>query len=132
MNIKLTFISVLAATLLSSCGERLSGTWAVQKYEILIPGRQSILLNNIGTFTFRNDHTGTRLIKYSLMGIQYSDTSSFTWTFDRTYVTIKPAHSDSAKIWLIKKDEISFQRWQSTEGHGLVQIMDLKRLSYRD
>lgn len=112
---------------LTACSERLTGTWTVQRYEIVVPGQQTLSFTNIGTMTFKDDHTGTRSVHYSVLGQQRDDTSGFSWSYDNTYVTIQSNDSDFAKTWVIKDDNKNLQRWQSTNGRGQVQLLELKR-----
>ena len=122
-------VTLAAAGLIffASCSKRLVGTWNVQKYETMVPGQQPVSLSNIGTITFNKDYTGSKNIHYSVFGTQRENTSDFTWSYTASYVSIKTDDSDFAKTWLIKDNNRNLQRWQSTDGHGKIQILELRR-----
>lgn len=122
-----TASAVLFCFLLTSCSDRLVGTRTVQKYETMIPSQQTISLTNIGTITFNKDYSGAKDVHYAVMGTQRDNTGGFKWSYTKSYVTIQADDSDFAKTWLIKDDSKSMQRWQSTNGRGQIQTMELVR-----
>mgnify|MGYP006163342349 FL=1 len=50
-------LALVAILFLTSCSEKIVGTWNVQKFETIKPGEQNISLNNIGTITFNKNNT---------------------------------------------------------------------------
>ena len=118
-------LSLLLA--LASCSPRLVGTWTVQKYETMVPGQQGTSVSNVGTITFKKNYTGNKDIHYTVFGVQRDNTSSFTWSATKSYVTIHTTDSEFAKTWLLIKDDKNFQRWQATNGNNQIQTLELKR-----
>ncbi len=118
---------VALLTILSACSPRIVGTWNVQKYETLTPGKQNTSVNNVGTIEFRKNNTGNRDIHYNVMGIARENTGAFTWTYTKTYLTIKSSDSEFAKIWLLVENKRNFQRLQATNGKNQIQTLELRR-----
>ncbi len=119
---------LVAATLLSACAPPPPiGTWKVEKLETLSPGQQGATVTNVGTITFKKDNTGSKDLHYNSFGMQHDDTSTFSWSAGEKSVTIKGGDSDFTKTWLVQEDDKNHQRWQSTNGRGQVQTMELSR-----
>jgi deferrochelatase/peroxidase EfeB len=128
MNIRFSVLTVVLVCLfLSACSDRLTGTWKVQKYETVIPGEQTVTLSNIGTMTFNKDFSGVKDIHYNVFGEQRNDSGAFVWSHSDAYVTIKANDSNFSKTWLVKEDGKKMQRWQSTDGRGQIQTLELRR-----
>lgn len=119
--------ALLLCLLLSACSDRLVGTWKVQKYETVIPGEQTVSLANIGTMTFNKDFSGVKNVHYNVFGQQRDDSGAFVWSHTESYVTIKANDSNFSKTWLVKEDGKKKQRWQSTDGRGQIQTLELGR-----
>lgn len=115
------------AVLASACSPRIVGTWNVQKYETLIPGQQAISVNNVGTIEFNRNNTGNKDIRYNVIGIARENTGAFTWSYTKSYLTIKASDSEFAKIWLLVENKRNFQRLQATNGKNQIQTLELSR-----
>ncbi len=118
---------ILIGTLITSCSQRIVGTWMVVKSETKTPGQQGVSLTNIGTITFNSDGTGEKQFDYSVLGITQNDTLPFKWTVSDKFVTIKSQNSELAKTWVIMSNKIKTQNWVSTDGKNQVQILNLKK-----
>ncbi len=122
-------LAAFAVTILSltSCSQRLVGTWNVAKYENVTPGQQSISLTNIGTMTFKANNTGEKKLDYQVLGIQRNDELSFKWTGTEKYVTIENGGADFSKTWIILENKKKYQKWKSTDGANHIQVIELKK-----
>ena len=119
---------VIATTLLTSCSQRMVGTWTVQRYETTTPGQQGVALSNIGTMQFKGNGSGEKNLNYSVLGIQRDDKLPFNWTWnDGKYISIESNGSDFSKTWIIMTNKKKFQKWKSTDGTNNVQIIELKK-----
>jgi hypothetical protein len=120
-------IGVLTSVLFVSCSQRLVGTWNVQKYETTTPGQQGIVLQNIGTITFKGNNTGEKQLNYSIMGIVREDKVPFKWSLNERFLTIDSEGSDLSKTWIIMEDSKKYQKLKSTDGANEVQILELNK-----
>ncbi|MGN0001866.1 MAG: hypothetical protein ACI35V_00395 [Sphingobacterium composti] len=128
-NITLKLSTVLiSATLLTSCSQRLVGTWTVQRYETTSPGQQGVALSNIGTLKFKSNGTGEKNLDYTVLGINRQDKLPFKWSWsDGEYVSIESDSSDFSKTWIIMTNKKKYQKWKSTDGANNIQIIELKK-----
>lgn len=131
MKTKFNFFLILFLTgmLFSSCTSRLVGTWSIQKYETTRPDQQSVTLSNIGTMTFFKDGSGEKSVNYTLFGAAYSDDLQFKWTATDKLVTIDSQGSPFSKTWIMIESTRRTQRWQSTNGGTLVEVLELKKMT---
>lgn len=122
-------VGLLSVTLLAltSCSHKLTGTWAVEKYETTTPGKQGVVLSNIGTMTFQKEGSGMNDISYTVLGAKKNDNSSFSWSTFEDFVTINGENSDFSKTWIQLTNKKKAQRWVATDGRNEVQILDLKK-----
>lgn len=121
------FTLFLVAVVMTSCADRMIGTWTVQRFETTSPGQQGVKLTNIGTVEFKGNGTGEKKISYSAMGVTTNDLSPFKWTAtEGKYVTIESEASALAKTWIVVENKKKFQKWKSTEGSN-VQTIELKK-----
>lgn len=67
-TLKITAVA-LVSTLVTSCAQRLTGTWTVQLYETVTPGQPGVPLQNIGTMKFKNNGTGEKDLDYTVLDI---------------------------------------------------------------
>lgn len=118
---------VLVITLASCVGDRLVGTWEVVAFEMQQPGQQGVRVQNIGTITFNSDQTGEKEIQYAVLNQNFTDTLSFTWSKSEGYITLQGEGSEFAKTWIVVDDERTTQRWRSTDGNNMVQMLELKK-----
>lgn len=125
----LSSVGLLSVTLLAltSCSHKLTGTWTVEKYETTTPGKQGVVLSNIGTMTFQKEGSGMNDISYSVLGVKKDDNSSFSWSTYEDFVTINGENSDFSKTWIQLTNKKKVQRWVATDGRNEVQILDLKK-----
>lgn len=122
--ITLAFIAVLSLT---SCSEKIVGTWNVQKYETVKPGSQNISLNNIGTITFNKNNTGEKSLYYNVLGVETKDDVPFVWTINEPYITIESENSSLSKTWIMIENNRKSQKWKSTDGSNEIQTLELTK-----
>lgn len=120
-------VSTIIFSALTSCSSRLVGTWNVAKYETITPGKQNILLNNIGTITFNGNNSDEKNLNFQIMGIERKDQLKFDWTATEKYVTIKNGGEEFSKIWIILENKKNFQKWRSTDGTNQIQVIELNK-----
>lgn len=120
-------LALIAVLSLTSCSEKVVGTWNVQKFETIRPGQQNISLNNIGTITFNKNNTGEKNINYDVLGIQTTDNVPFSWRMNETYITIESENSELSKTWIIIESKNKSQKWQSTDGSNEIQTLELTK-----
>jgi len=123
-----TISAVLFITIFfSSCSHRLVGTWTVQNYETVEPGKEGVSAKNIGTMTFKRNGKGNKELTFSALGIWQVDKTPFTWSVDNNFLTISGEGSDFAKTWIIVEDKSKYQKLKSTDGANQVQIIELAK-----
>lgn len=122
--ITLALIVVLSLT---SCSEKIVGTWNVQRYETVKPGQQNISLNNIGTITFNKNNTGEKSLNYKVLGIETIDDIPFTWNLNEPYITIESENSSLSKTWILIEYKNKTQKWKSTDGSNEIQTLELTK-----
>lgn len=130
MTHKLFNFLFLATTILlfSSCSQRITGTWTIQRYETVTPGQTASSSSNIGTMRFKRNGTGEKNINYQMYGMQRRDTEPFKWTItDGQYISIDSRQSDFSKTWIIIENKRKFQKWKSTDGRNNIQTLELKK-----
>lgn len=115
------------ATLFSSCSHRMVGTWTVQNYETVEPGKKGVSANNVGTMTFKRNGKGTKELTFSALGIWKVDKTPFTWSVNENFLTISGEGSDFAKTWIISENKRKYQKLRSTDGANQVQIIELAK-----
>lgn len=120
-------LPVICLLFLASCAPRIVGTWNVEKLDSMVPGQVGTTLTNIGTITFNKDMSGNKDIHYTVFGVPRDNTSAFTWSYTKAYLTIKTDDSLFAKTWLLVSDKKNTQRFQATNGNNEIQTMELKR-----
>lgn len=121
------FIPLCAALLFvsSSCSHRLVGTWTVQKYENVSPGKKGVSVQNVGSISFDKDGTGQKEMNYTVLGVEKDDSTPFEWSATENYITIKSEDSDISKTWIYLENKSKSQKWKSTDGKNQVQTLEL-------
>ncbi len=128
MKTKLIFATIfLAGILLTSCSNRLVGTWTIQKYESVKSGQTSVSLTNIGTMKFLRNGEGEKNINYTIFGEVKEDNSLFKWKLSDKFINIDSQGSEFSKTWIIIKNNKKFQQWQTTDGSDQVVTLELKK-----
>ncbi len=117
------FISLLF--LLTSCAQRLVGTWTVKKYENVSPGEKGVSVQNVGSISFDKDGTGQKEMNYTVLGVEKDDSTPFEWSATENYITIKSEDSDISKTWIYLENKSKSQKWKSTDGKNQVQTLEL-------
>ncbi|HAV03305.1 MAG TPA: hypothetical protein DCW95_09060 [Chryseobacterium sp.] len=126
-TLKITAVALLS-TLVTSCAQRLTGTWTVQRYETVTPGQQGVSLQNIGTMKFKNYGTGEKDLDYTVLGLTRAEHAPFKWTWnDGKYVSITGDDSVFSKTWIIIENKRNHQKWKSTDGTNHIQILELRK-----
>ncbi len=129
MKTKFKFLFLfLIGIALTSCSSRLIGTWTIQKYETTKPEQQAITLINIGTITFNKDGSGEKNVSYIVFGENYFDDLEFNWTTENQYVTIEGQGSKFSKTWIMVESTRRTQKWHSTNGGALVEVLELTKI----
>ncbi|HRE76965.1 MAG TPA: hypothetical protein PLL09_03980 [Flavobacterium sp.] len=120
-------LSFVAVLFLTSCSEKIVGTWNVQKFETIKPGEQNISLNNIGTITFNKNNTGEKSLYYNVLGVETKDDVPFKWNLNEPYITIESENSSIAKTWILIENNRKSQKWKSTDGSNEIQTLELTK-----
>lgn len=120
-------LSFVAVLFLTSCSEKIVGTWNVQKFETIKPGEQNISLNNIGTITFNKNNTGEKSLYYNVLGVETKDDVPFKWNLNEPYITIESENSTIAKTWILIENNRKSQKWKSTDGSNEIQTLELTK-----
>lgn len=128
MKIIQSALVILIVLSLSSCTQRLVGTWNVERYEISKPGESGVKLSNVGTIEFKNRGLGEKTLSYTIFGRNRYDETPFKWVMqDNQYVSIESRNSDLSKIWIIMENTRKYQKWKSTDGVNNVEVLELRR-----
>ena len=118
---------ILTVVILTSCSNRLIGTWTIQKYETTAEGKQAVELNNIGTITFNRGGDGEKDITYTVFGNIKEDKTKFQWTSKDNYVKIESENSDFSKKWIVIYDNKKSQKWRSIDQNNQDEILELTK-----
>lgn len=127
MKKEIVYSSLCFIMILASCSPKMVGTWDITKYENKTVGGQDIKVTNIGTMSFKKDHTGVKQLNYSILSNQISDSSDFKWSKEEETITITGEGSQLNKTWIIIEDGKKNQKWKSTDGSNTVQVIELKK-----
>ena len=128
MKTKIIIIYIsLCGLFFTACSNHLVGTWNIQKYSTTKTGQASVLLNNIGTITFYKDGNGEKNLNYILSGEVKKDSLPFKWAITDKYIRIDSKGSDFAKTWVLTDNKKKFQKWETTDGSDLLEILELKK-----
>lgn len=127
MKKEIVYSSLCFIMILASCSPKMVGTWDITKYENKTVGGQDIKVTNIGTMSFKKDHTGVKQLNYSILSNQISDSSDFKWNKEEETITITGEGSQLNKTWIIIEDGKKNQKWKSTDGSNTVQVIELKK-----
>ncbi|SDD66851.1 hypothetical protein SAMN05421636_101362 [Pricia antarctica] len=119
------FIFISLPFLLTSCAQRLVGTWTVQKYENVSPGEKGVSVQNVGSISFDKNGTGQKEMNYTVLGVEKDDSTPFEWSATESYITIKSEDSDISKTWIYLENKNKSQKWKSTDGKNQVQTLEL-------
>lgn len=120
-------LSFIAVLFLTSCSDKIVGTWNVQKFETIKPGQQNISLSNIGTITFHKNNTGEKNLYYNVLGVETKDDVPFKWNLNEPYITIESENSSIAKTWILIENNRKSQKWKSTDGSNEIQTLELTK-----
>ena len=124
---KYVFMAMGLMFFMTSCSNKLVGTWQISKYESTRANESDISVSNIGTLTFKKNNTGTKAIQYNIFSNDYKDESPFTWQRTEETVTIESEGSQLSKTWIVTDDGNKEQVWKSTDGSKGVQTLRLKK-----
>lgn len=113
---------------LTSCSNKLVGTWNVDSYEVTKQGQQGAILKNVGTITLNKNGTASRNLDLSFLTNQTSNEVPLKWTSIKgETVTLTGEDKDFAKTWIIIKDNRKTQKWKATDGANGVQTLELSK-----
>ncbi|NVN94092.1 MAG: hypothetical protein HXX18_02290 [Bacteroidetes bacterium] len=128
MKTKIIIIYIfLFGILFTACSNHLVGTWNIKKYSTTKTGQASVLLNDIGTITFYKDGNGEKNLNYILSGEIKRDSLPFKWAITDKYIRIDSKGSVFAKTWVLMNTGKKFQKWETTDGSDLLEVLELKK-----
>lgn len=127
----LLFVAALAL-ILSSCSQKLVGTWNVDRYEVDNQKGQNFTTRNAGELTLKKNGTGEKNVNYNMFQNEFSDVQSFRWSMQGDdVITIRSTDSyeksDFDKTWIITTNTKKKQVWRSTDGKNAVQTLELSK-----
>ncbi|MGV3706682.1 MAG: hypothetical protein ACO1NU_15015 [Arcticibacter sp.] len=125
----LPFLTLAAALLsLSSCSEKIVGTWNIARYQRIVPGgKNEVTVTNIGTMKFKSNKTGEKEVKYSILNNKVESLTTFKWNLFDNYVTIHGADDEFNKTWIQVENSRKVQILKSTDGSDGVQVLELRK-----
>lgn len=102
---------------------RLEGTWNIDELKTLDQGIGTpTVIANIGTFTFKDDNTGSVTISF----LGQSETTAFTWSNTATTVTLNVS-GEPQEILTVSTNEKTKQVWTNTDSDGTVSTWTLSK-----
>lgn len=126
------FIAALAL-LLASCtaqsrlSSRLSGEWAIEKFESRTAAGSSSSIENAGSITFRSGGRGSQAFTTAIAHGGDAASTEFRWDNTANTVSIRSDGAEFPKVWIIVDSGRSKMRWFSTDSQGNVQVMELRK-----
>lgn len=125
------FVAALAL-ILSSCSQKIVGTWNVDRYEVDNQKGQNFTTRNAGELTINKNGTGEKNVSYNMFQNEFSDLQSFRWNLQGDdVITIRSTDSykksDFDKTWIITTNTKKKQIWRSTDGKNAVQTLELSK-----
>ncbi len=125
------FVAALAI-ILSSCSQKLVGTWNVDRYEVDNQKGQNFTTRNAGELTIKKNGTGEKNVNYNMFQNEFSDLQSFRWNMQGDdIITIRSTDSykksDFDKTWIMTTNTKKKQIWRSTDGKNSVQTLELSK-----
>lgn len=125
----LPFLTLAAVLLsLSSCSEKIVGTWNITRYQRIVPGgKNEVTVTNIGTMKFKSNKTGEKEVKYSILNNKVESLTTFKWNLFDNYVTIHGADDEFNKTWIQVENSRKVQILKSTDGSDGVQVLELRK-----
>lgn len=126
-NISYLSLAVFLVSL-SSCSEKIVGTWDIAKYQRIVPGgKNEVTVTNIGTMKFKSNKTGEKEVKYSILNNKVESLTSFKWNLFDNYITIHGADDEFNKTWIQVENSRKLQILKSTDGSDGVQVLELRK-----
>lgn len=116
---------VIFFVILTSCSKDPIGTWNIKTLESNNPGKQGVIITNLGSITFNQDNTGTKDLKYAIFNNQFNDIKNFKWTVKDNYITIESDSSILNRTWIIEENSSKYQKWKATDGDQSVYVIEL-------
>ncbi|SDS48916.1 hypothetical protein SAMN04487764_2333 [Gillisia sp. Hel1_33_143] len=132
---KSLLLTALCALFLTSCSQKIIGTWNVDRYEVNNQKGQNITTRNAGEIVLNKDGSGEKNIEYNIFNNEFSDVQKFDWKLMDSNLTITgnerkskdEKKSDFDKTWIVITNKKDKQLWKSTDGSNAVQIIELSR-----
>ena len=115
------------AAMLTSCSNKLVGTWIIQRYDIVIPEQKSVSFYNIGFMRFEEDGTGSNNIIYDISGVKIVDRMPFKWKATDNNITIISKGSEFCRKWRLLENKRRSQKWETTNDSNQVQTLELTK-----
>ena len=129
-----TYIVILAvAVIMASCtaqsrlSSRLSGEWAIEKYESRTADGSTSSIENAGSITINSNGRGTQSFTTAIAHGGVSSSDEFRWENTAHTISIKGEDAEYPKVWIIVDSGRNSQQWFSTNDEGNVQMMQLKK-----
>ena len=128
MKSKLIVVALfIIGAILTSCSNKLIGTWIVQKYDIAKPEQKIFSFYNIGIMRFEEDGTGSNNIIYDISGVKIVDRLPFKWKATDNRITIISKGSEFSRTWKLMENKRRFQKWETTNDSNQVQTLELTK-----
>ncbi|MEI6822886.1 MAG: hypothetical protein WCL51_13205 [Bacteroidota bacterium] len=125
---KLIFITLfITLAMLTSCSNKIIGTWIIQRYDIAKPEQKSVSFYNIGIMRFEEDGTGSNNTIYDIAGVKIIDRLPFKWKSTKNNITIISKGSEFSRTWILLENKRRSQKWESTNDSNQVQTLILTK-----
>ena len=125
-NLIVVILFIIGA-MLTSCSNKLIGTWIIQRYDIAKPEQKSVSFYNIGIMKLEEDGTGSNNIIYDISGVKIVDRLPFKWKTKDNSITIIGKGSEFSRTWILLENKRRYQKWESTNDSNQVQTLELTK-----
>lgn len=129
MNKKVGLILAgISLLVLSSCSNRLVGTWNIDKYDVTNNGNQGVILKNVGTLTLNKKGQAIKNVDLNFFTNASAAQTEMRWSEVKgKTVTLSGNDTDFAKTWIVVENKKKTQKWKATDGANGVQSLELSK-----
>lgn len=121
-------IFILSGVFLSSCANRLVGTWNIDNYETTNQASQTSVLRNVGEIIFEKNGSAIKKVDTNFFTNASTNDVPLQWSNVKgKTVTLSGDDSDFAKTWIVITDKRKTQVWKATDGGNGVQTLELSK-----
>lgn len=129
---KTLFLTAIIVFFFASCGgNKMVGTWNVDRYEVDNQQGRTMNTTNAGQIKLNKNGTGEKDLNYAMFQTEFSDTQSFNWNMPSedliTLTSSNSTNSDLDKTWIIVSNQKDKQVWRSTDGKNTIQTLVLSK-----